>query len=97
METIRVNDLRVMLTGAPAVSWLAGQSYEIGIYETLDKRLSEDDGILKVNSETCLIFGKEQADGILREWDRSPPDGVTLHKLTDAQREKMMKWLGKLV
>lgn len=89
-----MNDLQLMLTGAPAMSWLAGQSYEIGLNESVEKLQAQNDRILKVDTETCLVFGTKLADEILREWDRSPPDGVSLHRLDDAQREKLMNWFG---
>ncbi|MEH6527419.1 MAG: hypothetical protein V7723_15230 [Sneathiella sp.] len=94
METSKVNDLQVMLTGAPTFSWLAGQSYEIGLDEPVEKLLAPNGHFLKINHETCLVFGEALADDILQEWNRAPPDGVLLHKLDDGQRGKLMDWLG---
>lgn len=97
METSKVNDLQVMLTGASAFSWLAGQSYKIGLDEPVEKLPAQNGHFLKIDHETCLVFGKTLAEEILTEWARSPPGGVVLHKLDDQQRADLMDWLGTSV
>lgn len=94
MEISKVNDLQLMLTGVPTPSWLAGQSYKIGMDKPVEKLLAQKGRLLMVNHATCLVFGKTLADEILDEWERSPPDGVVLHKLDDLQRANLMDWLG---
>ena len=94
MEISKVNDLQLMLTGVSTPSWLASQSYKIGLDKPVEKLLAQKGRLLKVNHATCLVFGKALAEEILDKWDRSPPDGVVLHKLDDQQRANLMDWLG---
>ena len=89
----RVNDLELILQGRQAMSWLAGQSYELGMETPAIYKQGRSGRFLKLDSETLIVFGKKLAKKVEADWEKAVPDGVVLHRLDKESR----KSVGELV
>jgi hypothetical protein len=81
-----VNDPILILQGRRAASWLAGQSYRIGLESPARYPQSGSDHIIKLNSDICIVSGLTISENILQEWEARTPAGLTLHKLDESQK-----------
>ncbi|MCF8468502.1 MAG: hypothetical protein K9G33_13965 [Sneathiella sp.] len=81
-----MSDPILIVEGRLAASWLAGQSYRIGLDAPARYPQSGSDEIVKLNSEVCLVTGLKVSENILHEWEARMPDGLTLHKLDRNQK-----------
>ena len=76
----------LIVEGRRAASWLAGQSFSIGLDYPARYRQSGNGDIVKLNSDICIISGMKISENILEEWEERTPDGLTLHKLDGTQK-----------
>lgn len=87
--TSRVNDLLLILQGRQAASWLADQSYELGLETPAIYKQGRSGRFLKLDSETLIVFGKKLAKKVESEWEKAVPDGVILHRLDEEGRKSV--------
>jgi len=71
------------------MSWLADQSYELGMDTPAIYEQGRSGRFLKLDSETLIVFGKKLAKKIEAEWEKAVPDGVVLHRLDDDSRKSV--------
>lgn len=71
------------------MSWLADQSYTIGIEAPASYAQGRSGSFLKLDPETLVIKGKRLAKKVEKEWTKSIPDGVVLHKLNEDEQKSV--------
>jgi len=85
----KVSDVLIILSGVRAASWLADQSYTIGIDAPASYVQGRSGSFLKLDPETLAVTGKRLAKKVEKEWTKTSPDGVVLHKLSDEDQKSV--------
>ncbi|WP_288901389.1 hypothetical protein [uncultured Sneathiella sp.] len=75
-----MNEPFLILQGTRAASWLAMRGYSIGLASPARYDQGEDGEILKVNHQLCVVKGQNITSNIEKNWQKSTPDGIVLHR-----------------